>query len=294
MASANEDEVMSAWQGLGYYSRARNLHATAKFIYYRCHNQFPKRYSDLIKLKGIGPYTAAAIASLAFNEKIPALDGNVYRVLSRLLGIKSPIDSTKARKEFLNAAMQLIDPKDPGTSNQAFIELGALICTPTQPKCVECPLSDSCYAYSHNKTTSLPVKEKTTKTRNRYFQFLIITYNRKIAIHKRTGKDIWNSLYQFPLIETSAQTPLEKLIKNKDWISLFENTDITINKQSKSIKHVLSHQIIYAKFIHILVNNKTFTPQEEWIFTESQSIKNYAFPVLITKYLSTTDLFQDT
>ena len=293
LALSNEDKVMTAWQGLGYYTRAKNLHTTAKFIYYNCNNQFPNNYSGLIKLKGIGPYTAAAIASLAFNEKVPALDGNVYRVLSRLLGINTPIDSTKGKKDFFNAAEQLIDAKDPGTSNQAFIELGALICTPKQPRCHECPVMDNCYAYSHNKTATLPVKGKTTKTRNRYFNFLIIHYKGEIAIHKRIGKDIWNALYQLPLIETSAKTSFEKLAKNKDWVSLFGNANINISKVSKIVKHILSHQIIYGKFIHIHIMDKTFTPQKDWIFIEPQSYIKYAFPVMITKYLSTLDNFHD-
>ncbi|MBN1184402.1 MAG: A/G-specific adenine glycosylase [Bacteroidales bacterium] len=290
LALAKEDEVLSIWQGLGYYSRARNLHTAAKQIYFNLNGTFPSDYDELLKIKGIGPYTAAAIASLVYNKKVPAIDGNVYRVLSRLFGLLIPIDTAKAKKAYREAALELIDNKKPGTSNQAFIELGAMICTPFNPKCNKCPISDYCYAYSNNKVTKFPPKKKVTKTRDRYFYYLYIIYKNKIAIRKRTENDIWKSLYEFPLIETQASQPIEDLMKNPEWAKLFKERNITITQVSKTVKHILSHQIIYGLFIHIRIDDTTLKTPKDWIFISPTEISKYAFPVLITKHLKSEAL----
>lgn len=283
LAKAPLDVVMKTWQGLGYYSRARNLHATANIIVSEHKSVFPDSYVGLIKLKGIGPYTAAAIASFAFNEKVAVVDGNVYRVLSRYFGIKTPIDSNTGKIEFLQLANELISTKHPGAHNQAIMEFGALQCKPQNPDCLNCPLNGSCAALAEDKVDVLPVKEKKTKVRNRYFYYLIIEDKAKQTfIKKRTGKDIWTELFEFPLIET------EKALENKELLkkttSFFGKEKITIQKISESKKHILSHQHIYAQFVHVKIDTK-LKKQEEYQIIKLSDLNDYALPRLIDRYL---------
>lgn len=211
LANANESDVLKLWQGLGYYSRARNLHATAKYIANECDGIFPNNYKDLLKLKGIGDYTASAISSICFNEVSAVVDGNVYRVLSRYFGIETPINSAKGIKEFKQLAQELIDKNKPAEFNQAIMEFGAIQCKPSNPDCSVCPFNSSCVALQKNMIGLLPIKLKANKVKKRYFNFLVfVSTNRKTILEKREGKGIWQNLYQFPLIESDKSLDYKK------------------------------------------------------------------------------------
>ncbi|WP_298878437.1 A/G-specific adenine glycosylase [uncultured Polaribacter sp.] len=280
LANANESTVLKMWQGLGYYSRARNLHFSAKFIANELNGIFPTTYNDIINLKGVGDYTASAIASICFNEPTAVVDGNVYRVLSRYFGIKTPINSSKGIKEFKVLAQSLIDNKQPGTYNQAIMDFGALHCKPQNPLCQTCPFSDSCIALEKNITKELPIKEKKIKIKKRYFNFLVIkTNNNKTILSERTGKGIWQGLYQFPLIETDKKIQKEELISTEDFINLFpEETTISLFNK-KEIVHKLSHQHLHTQFWVIETKNHT-DALINW--TE---IEKFPVPILIAKFL---------
>ncbi|MBV5343686.1 A/G-specific adenine glycosylase, partial [bacterium] len=214
LAVAEEDEVLKYWQGLGYYSRARNIHKTAKIITEKHKGIFPKNHSDILLLKGIGEYTAAAICSFAYNQPYAVVDGNVFRVLSRVFGIETPIDSTSGKKEFTQLAEKLLDKKEPGLHNQSIMEFGALQCVPVQPDCGVCPLQTVCKAYSLNMADKLPVKATKTKVRERFFNYFYIEYQDKIFIQKRSEKDIWQNLYELPLVESDKLFETNVIDKN--------------------------------------------------------------------------------
>ena len=282
LANSSEQNVLKLWQGLGYYSRARNLHFTAKYIATELDGVFPKTYKDIIKLKGIGDYTASAIASIAFGEVTAVVDGNVYRVLSRFFGIETPINSTKGIKTFKSLATQLIDKKQPANFNQAIMEFGAQQCKPKNPYCIVCPLQNVCVAFNTNKTAELPVKLKKTKVRQRYFNYLVfINTEKKTLLEQRTSKGIWQNLYQFPLIETESNlsvTDFEKLTKNH---KLFNGLKFQFNLyNTETIIHKLSHQHLNTKFWIITT---------EHIFNQgidSKDIKDYPVPALIGDFIS--------
>lgn len=248
LALAKEDDVMKLWQGLGYYSRARNLHETAKNVHHNFKGIFPTSFNELIKLKGIGAYTAAAIASFAFNEPRAVVDGNVIRVLARIFGIRTPFDTTAGKKEFATLAQKQLDINQPAAYNQAIMDFGAVVCTPQNPKCDTCPFNRMCVAYKENLTTELPFREKRTKISSRYFNYLLIKSEKEIFIQKRTDKDIWQNLYQLPLIET------EKSLKKNfhPTISAFLGTEaFTITSYSPEISQLLSHRKIHFRFIEV-------------------------------------------
>jgi len=249
LASADEEEVLKLWQGLGYYSRARNLHFSSKYIVNELQGQFPFTYNDILQLKGVGDYTASAIASFCFNEVTAVVDGNVYRVLARYFGIDTPINTSKGSKEFKLLAQELIDAKIPGTHNQAIMEFGARMCKPQNPDCNSCPLNASCLALKMNKVKELPVKEKKIKIRNRFFNYLVVqTNDDKTKIVKR-DKGIWLNLYEFPLVETLKEIDEKQLINDVVFNELFQNLDTTVKLFNKDIMvHKLSHQHIYTKF----------------------------------------------
>ncbi len=289
LAKADNDKVMKLWQGLGYYSRARNLHATAKTIQTLYKGKFPDAYEDILSLKGIGDYTAAAIASFAFNKPYAVVDGNVYRVLSRVFGIETPIDSTAGKKEFYKLANELIDKKNPGLHNQAVMEFGALQCKPANPDCSVCPLNSNCYAFAKKVVADLPIKEMKTKVRNRYFNYIVFHYKGTTAIHKRIAKDIWINLHDFPLIETDKELSEEQLLKSPEWKKILGKTKYSIKSISVSHKHILSHQKIYARFIEVEAKEslKTFLPKDMFIIKKSD-IHKYAVPRLIDIFLEKT------
>ena len=274
-AEADEDHILKLWQGLGYYSRARNMHYTARELMTNHNGHFPDNYQDLIKLKGIGPYTAAAIASIAFNEQKAAVDGNVFRVLSRIFGIDTPIDSTKGRTEYTELAYQLMDKSHPGTFNQAMMDFGAIQCSPKSPQCSTCPFGDSCQAFMQNRINFFPVREKQIKIRSRYFNYLVITNPNTIFLQKRTQSDIWKNLYEFPLIETPTKLPVEEL--EKDLVQFFGSQQIEISEVTKWEKQVLSHQHIYYRFLYFRTELKRNTPPN-LIEVNKKDIFNFAVP----------------
>lgn len=284
LAKSTEDEILKAWQGLGYYSRARNLYSTAKHIYFNLHNSFPSSYESLIQLKGVGEYTAAAIASIAYNENVPALDGNVYRFLARLFGIREPIDSMSGKKIFLQKASRLMNSHTPGIFNQAIIEFGALQCIPRQPKCQDCIFKDICIAYKEQMVSELPIKSKRIKSRKRYFYYIVLQIPNGYLIQKRQQKDIWQSLYEFPLIETNRQTSFKNIIKLSAWNNLITKR-YRFEKISRVIRHQLSHQTIYCRFIHVTVDEEPLA-HPNLILIGRRDFSRFTFPVLISKYIN--------
>ncbi|MFT6959540.1 MAG: A/G-specific adenine glycosylase [Polaribacter sp.] len=285
LAKADESTVLKMWQGLGYYSRARNLHFSSKQIAEKLDGRFPSTYTEIIKLKGIGDYTASAIASICFEEPTAVVDGNVYRVLSRYFGIKTATNSTAGIKEFKALAQTLIDKKQAGTFNQAIMDFGALHCKPQNPLCETCPLSDGCVALERNLTKELPVKEKKIKVRKRYFNFLVIkTGDHKTILTERKGKGIWQGLYQFPLIERAQTIHQKDIISSEEFTELFpdETTLSLFNK--KEIVHKLSHQHLYSQFW--IVETKTLKNADIlW-----ENIQDFPVPVLIANFLETFHL----
>ena len=282
LAKADESTVLKMWQGLGYYSRARNLHFSAKQIANELNGEFPSTYNEIIKLKGIGDYTASAIASICFNEPTAVVDGNVYRVLSRYFGISTPINSSAGIKEFKALAQSLIDESKPGTFNQAIMDFGALHCKPQNPLCDTCPFSDSCVALEKKITKELPVKEKKIKVRKRYFNFMVIkTNDNKTILSERKGKGIWQGLYQFPLIESEKIINKEELISSEEFSNLFPNdTTITLFNE-KEIVHKLSHQHLYTQF-WIVETASSSEIKINW-----NEIEKYPVPILIANFLET-------
>lgn len=254
LADADEDEVMKYWQGLGYYSRARNLHAAARSM----KGVFPKTYSGVLALKGVGEYTAAAICSFAYHLPYAVVDGNVYRVLSRYLGIETPIDSTAGKKLFMTLANEFLDKANPADYNQAIMDFGAIQCTPQNPNCMFCPLADSCSALSKRLVTQLPVKQHKTKTTNRYFNYIYVRMGESTFINKRTGNDIWRNLFELPLIETATPVSEEEFLALPEFRALFAEGDVpVIRSVCRDVKHVLSHRVIYANFYEVALPENT-------------------------------------
>ncbi|WP_405564353.1 A/G-specific adenine glycosylase [Polaribacter sp. Asnod6-C07] len=280
LAKAEESTVLKMWQGLGYYSRARNLHFTAKQIASDFNGEFPSTFKEIIKLKGIGDYTASAIASICFDEPTAVVDGNVYRVLSRYFGIDTPINSSAGIKEFKKLAQTLIDETQPGTFNQAIMDFGAIQCKPKKPLCMFCPFADGCVALQKNLIETLPVKEKKVKVRNRYFNFLVIkTNDNKTILSERKGKGIWQGLYQFPLVESDKNINKNELISSDEFVALFPNETTISLFNKKEIVHKLSHQHLHTQFWIV----ETATSSEAKI--NWSDIEKYPVPVLIANFL---------
>lgn len=252
LAEASEEEVLKYWQGLGYYSRARNLHAAAQTIINTFGGIFPDNYESILQLKGIGDYTAAAIISFAWNKPYPVVDGNVFRFLSRLFAIDEPIDTGKGKNLFTNIAGKLLDPEQAGTFNQAIMEFGALACIPVSPNCGGCPFVSQCFAYNTSKVSDYPVKQNKTKTKNRYFHYFHIHLDGYTYLNKRTQKDIWLNLYEFPCIESTEPLSFELLQQTHQFRKLFPFPEqIKSISNSFNKKHILTHRILYANFYEI-------------------------------------------
>lgn len=275
LAQAQEQEVLAMWQGLGYYSRARNLHSTARYIFYDLHGNFPGTYNELITLKGVGPYTAAAIASFAFGERRGVLDGNVFRVLSRLFDIKTPINSSNGQKEFSSLAQHLVNKKDPGTHNQALMEFGALICLPKNPACGACPFQVECVSLKRGNVNKLPVKTKKLKKKERFFLYKVfVNYDKnEVFLRKRKSKDIWQNLYDFHLTELVDRKEFDK--KSKEYERKY--------KLVKN-KHLLSHQTIYAGFVEVPISKKE-KAHKDLLPVKFDELRSFPLPTLIKNYL---------
>ena len=281
LAAATEDEVLKYWQGLGYYSRARNLHFAAKSM----NGLFPTSYIDVLNLKGVGDYTAAAICSFAYNMPYPVVDGNVYRVLSRYLGVDVPINTSAGKKVFTALAYELLDCAPPAVYNQAIMDFGAIQCVPQSPNCSTCPLIVTCVAYKENLVTQLPIKIKNTSVKNRYLTYFIVRKNDCIYMRKRQANDIWKNLYELPLIETTDQVKLDQLTSLTAFKELFSNVSIDcLTVLQQQVKHVLSHQVLYVDLYEVTLN-PTSEPLIGYIQSASSEIDQYAVPKLIHSFL---------
>lgn len=280
LAEAPENEVLKLWQGLGYYSRARNLHKTAQTIAGEFNGKFPESYAELKKLKGVGDYTASAIASFCFKIPAPVVDGNVYRVLSRFFGVDIPINSTSGIRYFKKLAEELIDGENPGEYNQGIMEFGAIQCKPKSPDCNTCPLNNKCVALEKGLVNELPVKLKKTKIKKRYFNYLVLLDGDKTVLNQRKGKGIWQNLYEFPLIETMSEAN-ESVIVAHDVLKKYVGTNrysISLYNEEEKV-HKLSHQHIYTKFwiVHLQASINNGIPNTE--------IEDYPVPVLIANFV---------
>ncbi|MDB5089381.1 MAG: A/G-specific adenine glycosylase [Mucilaginibacter sp.] len=277
-AAASEDEILKLWQGLGYYSRGRNMLKTARLVQETYNGQFPNTYDQLIKLKGIGEYTASAIASFSLNEARAVVDGNVYRVIARYLGIDEPINSTMGKKIFQQAANDLLNKQTPGLHNQAMMEFGAVICKPKNPACGICPVRTGCYAFAHNAINALPVKLNKVKVRERYFNYFLITDGHKVLINKRDQADIWANMYDLPLIETTSLLPPGELFLQPEVIECF-GPDLKVAEISAVKKHVLTHQRLYVRLV--ILQNQPLKLKEQWFYTSVEDLKKLAIPKII-------------
>jgi A/G-specific adenine glycosylase len=285
LAKASLDEVLKLWQGLGYYTRARNLHATARIIVNEYSGSFPVKYEELLRLKGVGVYSAAAIASIAFREPVALLDGNVFRVLSRLYGISMPIDTSAGKSEFKKIAVKILNIDRPDVHNQALMEFGALVCLPQNPHCNSCVLAKICIANIQNTTELLPVKTGKNKVRIRYFNYLFIQHEGITYLNKRNGDDIWNSLFEFPLIETKTPLNYSKLVKLSSWSSIFGSKPVKLHGRVKNYKHQLTHQTLYCCFYTIKLNSALEMQPLNFFPVSLDRLNEYAIPRIIDKYL---------
>ena len=287
LASASEDEVLKYWQGLGYYSRARNLHAGAKYIVEQCDAIFPQSYDTILKIKGVGEYTAAAIASLAFGLPYAAVDGNVFRVLSRIFGIEIPIDTSKGKKEITDLANQLMDKKQTGTFNQAMMDFGSLQCTPANPNCDDCCFGRICFAKAKEMQSVLPIKSQKIKMRNRYFYYFFIQNEENTFLQKRTAKDIWQGLYEFPLIESEVELSEEAIFAHPYFTKLMGNCQWQIADFSSIYKHQLTHQLILTRFLSLSILDGDFLPKEKdtILSLPLREIDNYPVSRLTERFL---------
>lgn len=288
LANASQDDVLKNWQGLGYYSRARNLHETANNIVQNFGGEFPRTYEKIRMLKGVGAYTAAAIGSFAFNLPHAVVDGNVYRVLSRVYGINTPVNVTEGKKQFQQLADELLLEKQAALYNQAIMEFGSQQCKPVNPNCENCVLREKCFAFAYNKVNALPVKINKIKIKNRFFNYFFIEdKNNKVYIQQRTGKDIWQGLYELFLIETEKETAIDKLLKNKDLQALVGKKFTIVGLPFKT-KHILSHQHLHATF-YIIKATTSFTKKNSTI--NAKNLHELAWPRLIDKFLNSCELY---
>ncbi|MBL7702445.1 MAG: A/G-specific adenine glycosylase [Ferruginibacter sp.] len=288
LAKAADEKVFKLWEGLGYYTRCKNLIATAKFIANEKQGKFPDTYEEIQNLKGIGPYTAAAISSFAFNLPCAVVDGNVFRVLSRFFGIDTPIDSTVGKKLFTDLAEEILDKKQPGIYNQAIMDFGAIVCKPQNPLCSTCPLKTQCAALLQGKAHVLPVKTGKIIKKQRWFYYLVISYNGKIYVRKRGPKEIWENLYEFVLLETDKQVSFEEIKRSEFLKNVTATSKSEILHVSKTYKQQLTHQTLQGSFIQIKL--KTEPILKEYKAVTYKELKRLAFPRFITAYLAENEL----
>jgi A/G-specific adenine glycosylase len=281
-AAADEGDILRLWQGLGYYSRGRNMLKTARIIQEQYNGKFPDRFDQLIKLTGIGEYTAAAISSFSSNEARAVVDGNVYRVLSRFFGIDEPINSTTGKKIFQSLANELLNPQHPGLHNQAMMEFGAMLCKPKNPACGICPVSQGCFAFVNNATTSLPVKLNKINIRERFFNYFLVTDGSNILMNKRGEGDIWANMYDLPLIETKYLLSVEELAALPETNEFF-GRDIDKQRSLPVNKQILTHQRLYVRFI--ICRQKPVKMKPGWIFIELKKLNEIALPKVIFIFL---------
>jgi A/G-specific adenine glycosylase len=286
LAEAEEEEVLKLWQGLGYYSRARNMHAAAKQIMRQFGGIFPNRYSDILSLKGVGAYTAAAISSIAFNEPHAVVDGNVYRVIARLFAIESPIHTSGGKKAIAAIAQSLIAAESPGSYNQALMDFGSIICTPAQPKCGDCMLQDYCAAYAENRVAYFPVNNRRVSIKKRYFNYFHIVQGNSTFLQKRERSDIWKNMFEFPLIETLSAMDFMQLEQTTAFRQLFPGIEALTIDHMLALKHQLTHQVIHANFYRVIIPGKyPFTTPLNAIKIEKEQLSDYPVSRLTDKYM---------
>ncbi len=285
LARASEDEVLKSWQGLGYYNRARNLQSSAKYIMEHKEGRIPGSYEEWIALKGVGKYTAAAIASICFGEARAAVDGNVSRLIARLYGVNTPISSSAGSRMIDSLANELLDRDDPGEHNQAMIDFGALVCVPRSPDCTVCPLKDRCVAWNNGEVDRIPVKRPKRKPVDRWMYFYIIVYKGHTLLMKRDDKNIWKSLYHFPMVESETPCEEEEIVGDM-WKKLMPyDLHVTIRHLSSPIIHQLSHLTLHALFIHVELGNRPREWPGGWIEISPDQIDDYPVPRLINRYM---------
>lgn len=289
LADASEDELVKLWEGLGYYSRARNLHAAAKSILINYKGMFPCTWEEIRKLRGVGDYTAAAVASIAFGLPHAVVDGNVVRVLSRYFGIKVPYNSTEGRKQFHTLAHEILHSGDPGMHNQAIMEFGALHCTHGKPDCEKCPLHASCYAFEHGEAGRLPVRTIKPDKQFRFFIFVAAINGSYIHIQKRMHKDIWRNLYQFPLLELASGPDVSAIPDLPEMAELLKTPGCQLVSVSRLFTQQLTHRRVYARFVHVFCDELPSLWGETMQVNQEEMYK-FAFPVLIRKYLAENSL----
>lgn len=289
LAQADDNKIYKHWEGLGYYSRCRNLIETARHVSFNLNGKFPSQYQEIRKLKGIGVYTSAAIASFAFNQNYAVVDGNVFRVISRIFGIDKPIDSTEGKAYFTTFADKLLDKQNPGVYNQAIMDFGAVVCKPV-PCCEQCPFKNNCQAFKNNRIVSLPVKTKKIVIRKRWFDYILFEYKGTWAIRQRNGKDIWRKLFEFMLIESNqklhSKDQIMKEARRRGWLA---QSEFKTTSHSEIFKQQLTHQYIEGRFTKITLQQKPALP-EDVFWVQKTQIKNYAFPKFINQYLLKSEL----
>ena len=283
LAAAPEDEVLKLWQGLGYYSRARNLHAAARQVVERFGGRFPVALEEVRSLRGVGDYTAAAICSAAYDAPCAVVDGNVYRVLARLFDLDAPIDSTAGKRAFAELAQSQLDTAHPGRYNQAIMDFGALRCTPSSPRCEACPLAGQCLALAAGTVAARPVKQGKTRVRDRWFNYLHVSSDDRTLLRRREGRDIWQGLYEFPLIETEGPAELPELVRLPQFRELLGDAPWHLVRSIPLPKHQLSHQTLHA-VVH-RIETPSLTPAAAAMAVPTVALGDYAVPRLIDRYL---------
>lgn len=284
LALADDVEVFKYWEGLGYYSRCKNLLYSARFIHNELKGIFPKKHAEIASLKGIGPYTAAAIASFAYGLPHAVVDGNVTRVISRFFALDLPVDVPSSKKIFADRAEELLDKKNPGEYNQAIMDFGATVCKPRLPLCLQCPLQSDCQAYILGKVDQLPVKIKKAAKKKRYLHYVILEFNGKVFLRKRSGKDIWQNLFEFYLIESTKLFDTTELLSHPDLISVLKKNTFQLLTFSPVCRQVLSHQLLEGKFFHFRLTANPNLPTD-FISVPATSLNDYPFPRYIQSYL---------
>ena len=282
LAAAKDEKIYKLWEGLGYYSRCRNMIETARFISKKLNGKFPDEFENILSLKGVGNYTASAIASFAYNLPYAVVDGNVFRVLSRVFGIKKPIDSTEGKKFFSQLAFELLDKNKPGIYNQALMDFGAVICKPQNPGCNNCVLRGHCFAFKNDLVNKLPVKEKKIKITTRWFNYLVIESRGKIYIHKRTANDIWKNLHEFVLIETRRNASVDMVLAKAEKANILKKNSYKLLSVSPLSFQQLSHQKIHGRFIKITLKKEFVLPGFKPV--SSKQLSSRAFPRFINSY----------
>lgn len=294
LAKAEEQEVFRLWQGLGYYNRCKNMLSAAKKIVHEYQGKFPGVYEQILALPGVGEYTAAAIASFAFGLPYAVVDGNVQRVLARFFGIQEAVNNSLGKKIFAALAQEVLEKKNPAVWNQAIMDFGATVCTPQKPDCMICPLQKDCFAFQQKMVSRLPAKTIRTKVTKRYFTYIVMSWRHQVYIHKRSGQDIWQNLYEFPLFEENEFSEISDFLQKKSVHHLLHEHPTNRFPSLRIYKQPLTHQTIYARFLHIKTT-KTLSKniQNDFFSVSIGELERYAFPKIILEYMIETNFLKN-